>query len=134
MGRRAIRVAPGEMALLNMLWVEGPLTLREAHERFVAYGDAVTYPTMQARLNRLAEKRLVMRSKARPAKYNALATRDQVTLGHLRELIAKLGRGNVVPLVAHLLAEQSLTDAQINELQRLLATARRNAPTSKKRR
>ncbi|MHC5544351.1 BlaI/MecI/CopY family transcriptional regulator, partial [Singulisphaera rosea] len=92
MSRRAIRVAPGEMEILGMLWARGPLTIREAHEGFGEFGKPVGYPTMQTRLNRLAEKGLVHRSEERPARYRAVASRDQVSVGHLRELVAKIGR------------------------------------------
>jgi predicted transcriptional regulator len=118
------------MELLSLLWTEGPLTLREAHRRFGAYGKRVGYPTIQTRLNRLVEKGLAARSAERPAAYRALVTRDQVTLGHLRELVAKLGGGDVVPLVARLLGEQKLSPQQIAELQELLAQARRKARTT----
>lgn len=134
MGRAAIRVAAGEMEILGMLWAEGPLTIREAHGRFAAYGKPVSYPTMQTRLNRLAEKGLVSRSEDRPARYRAVASRDQVTVGHLRELIAKIGRGDVVPLVARLLSEQTLTEEQITQLQELLAEARERTQTTTKQR
>ena len=113
MGRAAIRVAAGEMEILGMLWAEGPLTIREAHERFAAYGRPVSYPTMQTRLNRLAEKGLVVRSEERPARYRAAASREQVTVGHLRELVAKIGGGDVVPLVARLLSQRTLSGEQI---------------------
>jgi BlaI family transcriptional regulator, penicillinase repressor len=134
MSKRATRVAAGEMAILNMLWIEGPLALGDAHRKFSDYGAVVSYPTMQTRLNRLTEKRLVARSDERPARYRALVTRDQVTLGHLRELVTKLGHGNVVPLVAHLLSEQALTDKQVAELEHLLARARKSSSSTKKRR
>ena len=131
---RAIRVAAGEMELLSLLWSEGSLTLREAHERFGAYGKPVEYPTMQTRLNRLVEKGIVARSVKRPATYRAAVTRDQVTLGHLRQLVAKLSRGDVVPLVAGLLSDQALTLQQISELEELLSRARRNSQTASKHR
>jgi BlaI family transcriptional regulator, penicillinase repressor len=134
MRQRAIRVAAGEMELLSLLWGEGPLTLREAHERFAAYGKPVGYPTMQTRLNRLVEKGIVARTAERPATYRATATRDQVTLGHLRQLVAKLSRGDVVPLVARLLSDRALTPEQISELEELLAQARQNSKPSSKRR
>lgn len=122
-----MRVAPGEMELLGMLWAEGPLTIRQAHERYASYGNAVSYPTMQTRLNRLAEKGLIARSGDRPARYRSAVSRDQVTVGHLRELVTKISRGNVVPLVARLLSEQTLTDEQISQLHRLLAQAQERA-------
>ena len=132
MSRRSVRVTPGEMDLLSMLWGEGPLTLGEAHKRFVQYGREIGYPTMQTRLNRLVEKRLVARSDDRPAAYRALATRDQVSLGHLQELLAKISRGDAVPLVAQLLREQQLSQEQLAELEQLLADARRAAQPSSK--
>jgi predicted transcriptional regulator len=131
MSRRAIRVAAGEMEILGMLWAEGPLTIREAHEGFGAYGKPVSYPTMQTRLNRLAKKGLVARSEDRPAHYRAAVSRDQVTVGHLRELVTKIGRGDVVPLVAGLLSQQTLSDEQIARLQELLAQARKRAEAAR---
>lgn len=133
MRRRPVRVTPGEMDLLSMLWAEGPLPLGEAHKRFELYGRAVSYPTMQTRLNRLVEKQLVARSDDRPALYRALATRDQVSLGHLRQLLSKISRGDAVPLVAQLLQEQQLSQEQIAELEQLLADARRAAQSPAKR-
>jgi BlaI family transcriptional regulator, penicillinase repressor len=127
MGRPAIRVAAGEMEILGMLWAEGPLTIREAFDRFGAYGKPVSYPTMQTRLNRLVDKGLAARSDDRPARYRAAVSRDRVTVGHLRELVAKLGRGDVVPLVARLLNEQTLTEEQIAQLQDLLDKAQRKS-------
>lgn len=134
MAQRAIRVAAGEMELLSLLWGEGPLTLREAHERFGAYGKPVGYPTMQTRLNRLVEKGIVARTPERPARYRAAVTRDQVTLGHLRQLVAKLSGGDIVPLVARLLTDQALTPEQVSELEELLAQARKNSKTDSKQR
>jgi BlaI family transcriptional regulator, penicillinase repressor len=123
MGRPANRVAAGELAILGMLWSEGPLTIREAHERFGAYGKPVSYPTMQTRLNRVAEKGFVTRSEERPARYCAAVSRDQLAVGHLRELVAKICCGDVVPLVARLLSEQTLTEEQITLLKELLEQA-----------
>jgi predicted transcriptional regulator len=131
MGRRAIRVAAGEMEILGMLWAEGPLTIRGAHEGFGAYGKPVSYPTMQTRLNRLAEKGLVVRSEDRPARYRAAVSRDQVTLGHLRELVAKIGRGDVVPLVARLLSDRTLTEEQVARLKELLEQAQQRSEAAR---
>ena len=134
MGRAAIRVAAGEMEILGMLWAEGPLTIREAHERFAAYGRPVSYPTMQTRLNRLADKGLVVRSEERPARYRAAASRDQVTVGHLRELVAKISGGDVVPLVARLLSQRTLSGEQIARLTEILEEARKKSEAARTQR
>ena len=134
MRHRAIRVAAGEMELLDMLWTEGLLTLRQAHQRFGEYGQTVGYPTVQTRLNRMVEKGLVGRSDDRPASYEAIVTKDEVALGHLRQIVAKLSRGDVVPMVARLLNEQTLTAEQLDELQRLLKQAEKRTQSASKRR
>lgn len=134
MAKRAIRVAAGEMELLSILWNSGPLTLRQAFDQYLEAGGNVSYPTMQTRLNRLVDKRLVEKSSDYPASYNAVVTRDQVTSGHLRQLIDKVSHGDVVPLVASLLTEQPLTADQIAELQQLLAEAQEKSRAAAKRR
>ncbi len=132
MKRNAIRVSEGEMELLSMLWSSGPLTLRQAHETFGKLGRRIGYSTMQTRLNRLVDKRLVEKTNEHPASYRAIATRNQVTLGHLRQIIDKLCSGDVVPLVARLLDEQVLTADQIAELEQLLSEAQHKSAKSKR--
>ena len=51
-----VRPSAGEIAILAMLWREGPLSLAQAHQRFGQYGRPVGYPTMQTRLNRLSTR------------------------------------------------------------------------------
>lgn len=134
MKKMAIRVTTGEMELLGMLWKEGSLTIGDAHKAFDAYGKAVSYPTMQTRLNRMADKGLLSRSEDRPTRYRAAVSRDQVTLGHLRELISKISRGDIVPLVAQLLSHETLTETQLTELQRMLTQAKNQAKEESEKR
>jgi predicted transcriptional regulator len=122
------------MEILGMLWAEGPLTIRQAHGGFGAFGQPVSYPTMQTRLNRLAEKGLVVRSDDRPARYCAAVSQEQVTVGHLRELVAKICQGDVIPLVARLLDERTLSDVQIAQLKDLLAKAQQKSKATTPRR
>ncbi len=128
MNRRR-RITPGEMEILAMLWEEGPLGLADAHRRFGRYGPPVGYPTMQTRLNRMAAKGLVRRSGDRPAVYEAAFSREQAAAGHLDLLLQTARQVNVVPLIAHLIAERSLTSDEIRELKKLLAEADRATPT-----
>ena len=136
MGKKSLRVSRGEMDILSMFWGEGELTLQEAHQRFSAYAKHVAYPTMQTRLNRMVEKKLLSRSDERPSVYQAVVTRRSVASGHLRELSQKLGGGEVVPLVAQLISERPLSEQEIDDLTDLLVEARRKtqAAQSKKRR
>ena len=119
--KNRVQLSPGELEIMALLWSEGPRTLAQAHQSFGQYGRPIGYPTMQTRLNRLVSKDLVIRSDDRPAVYRAAVSRDQVGAGRLARLLEKVGRGIVVPMVAHLLAEGELTSEEIAELKRLLA-------------
>ena len=113
-------LAPGELEVLSLLWDRGPLTLAEAHEKFER---PLGYTTVQTRLNRLVDKGLVKRSTARPAKYEAAISRESVSRDALRTLRERVTGGRVVPLVARLLDDNSLSVGEIEELKELLQQA-----------
>lgn len=114
------KLSAGEMEIMSMLWEHGPLTLSESHETL---GRPIGYTTMQTRLNRLVEKNLASRSSDRPARYTAVVTPDAVSANHLEILLQRVTGGSVVPLVAHLVDDPSLTREQIGELKKLIHDA-----------
>jgi BlaI family transcriptional regulator, penicillinase repressor len=118
------RLSAGEMEVLQMLWRCGPLTLSEAQANL---GREIGYTTIQTRLNRLVEKKLVARSAERPAQYSAAIDPAEVSAGHLDLLVERTGGGSVVPLVAHLVRDWKLSVEEIAELKQLLAEAERQA-------
>jgi BlaI family transcriptional regulator, penicillinase repressor len=130
---KKLRLAAGEMELMALLWREGPLTLAEAHRRFMGYGRPVSYPTMQTRLNRLVDKGWLSRSDDRPAVYAAAVTAEEVGAEHVDHWLRTTRQETVVPLVAHLIAEHPLSPQEIKDLKCLLAEAeksRRHSPIS----
>jgi len=122
MQRSNCNLSSGEMEILSMLWGRGLLTLSQAHE---AFGRPLGYTTMQTRLNRLVAKGWVSRSKDRPARYGAAISPDDVSAHHLQELLDRVTGGSIVPLVAHLLDDPSLTHSEISELKELIQKAER---------
>ncbi len=116
------KLSPGEMEIMSMLWEHGPLTLSLAHEQL---GRPIGYTTMQTRLNRLVEKGLATRSDERPACYAAAISQQDVSANHLELLVDRVTRGNIVPLVAHLVDDRSLTPEEIGELKRIIRDAER---------
>jgi predicted transcriptional regulator len=120
-------LSTGEMEIMAMLWREGPLTLAQAHQAFGRYGRPVGYPTMQTRLNRLADKGWLGRTSERPAQYEAAVSVAEVSAAHLERLPQPIRRSHVVPLVAHLIAERPLTAEEIHELRRLLEKAEQSS-------
>ena len=116
------KLSSGEMELMSMLWEHGSLTLSEAHERL---GRPIGYTTMQTRLNRLVDKGLARRSKDRPARYEAVISADDVSANHLDDLLHRVTRGNVVPLVAHLVDDRSISRDELRELKKIIRDAER---------
>jgi hypothetical protein len=57
-------LAAGELEILEMLWREGSVTIREAQD---ALALGIGYTTVQTRLERLVKKCLAHKSRTRPA-------------------------------------------------------------------
>ncbi|MHC4177169.1 MAG: BlaI/MecI/CopY family transcriptional regulator [Planctomycetota bacterium] len=121
--RKTPRFSAGELEIMSMLWVQGPVTLAEAHQCFGEFGRAVGYTTMQTRLNRLVGKGAVRRSRRRPAKYEAAVNPDEVSARLIDVLLDKVSQGSIMPLVSHLISGRPLSAEEIRELKRLIAEA-----------
>ena len=114
------KLSPGEMEIMGMLWEHGPLTLSAAHEQV---GRPIGYTTIQTRLNRLVKKGFVTRSDERPTHYAAAISQQDVSANHLELLVDRVTHGNIVPLVAHLVVDRSLSKEEIGELKRIIRDA-----------
>lgn len=121
--KKTPRLSAGEMEILQMLWRDGAVTLSEAHR---GLDREIGYTTMQTRLNRLVEKGVVTRSKQRPAQYEAAVRPEEVGARHLDLLLERVSGGSVVPLIAHLMKDPSLTKDELAELKQLVKQAERN--------
>jgi BlaI family penicillinase repressor len=128
--RKTPRLAPGEMEILQMLWREGGVTISGAQR---ALERPVGYTTVQTRLNRLVAKGVVTRGKDRPAKYRAAVAPEEVSARHLDLLLERVSGGSIVPLVAHLMKDRSLSAEEIAELKRLVAESEAKAPLARLR-
>jgi BlaI family transcriptional regulator, penicillinase repressor len=119
---KTARLAAGELEILDMLWRIRSASLAEAHE---ALPRKVGYTTVQTRLNRLVTKGLAKKTGSHPARYEAVIKPEQVCRGDLDVLVARVTSGRIVPLVAHLVQDRDLTDAELCELRQLIDEAER---------
>ena len=115
-----LRLAAGEIEMLQMLWREGTVTILEAQQ---ALGLPIGYTTVQTRLNRLVKKQVAKKSKGRPARYSAAVSQDQIRRDDLDLLVDRVSEGKVVPLVAHLVNRPSISPEEFDELKQLVAEA-----------
>jgi predicted transcriptional regulator len=122
--RSNIRLAAGELEILQMLWRAGSVTILEAQ---TALGQPIGYTTVQTRLNRLVAKGFVKKTVRRPAKYSAVLSPEEVRERDLDVLVDRVSDGRFTPLVAHLLDRNDLSMAELKELKQLILDAERKA-------
>ena len=113
--------SPGDLELLSLLWEHGAMSISDVHERLPHSG----YTTIQTRLNRLAEKGLARKYKSgrQPTKYEAAVPRESITAPQLDTLVEQVAGGSVVPLVAHLVNDKSITPDDLKEIKQLIRQA-----------
>ena len=120
-------LSPGEMEILDILWSGGDLTLRETQEAFEQRGRAISYSTVQTRLERMVNKGLLKRSKDYGGKYHPTLEREQVS-GKYFDLIETLCRGNIAPLMVHLAGKRRLKPEEVAALRKLLDDMETDTP------
>jgi len=114
-----VKLAPGELEILELLWSEGPANLARTRLWFHERGRNLAVTTLHTRLNRLVDKGIVRRIAENPALYEAAIRRNEVE-GRYAELITELCGRNWIPLVARLAENRDFTPEEINFLERLL--------------
>ena len=114
-----VKLAPGELEILELLWSEGPANLARTRTWFHERGRNLAVTTLHTRLNRLVDKGIVRRIAENPALYEAAIRRDEVS-GRYAELITELCGRNWIPLVAQLAENRDFTPEEINFLEKLL--------------
>ena len=122
--RQVPRLLASELEILEMLWRAESVSIVEGQR---ALEGQTGYTTVQTRLNRLVKKGVVKRSRSKPAKYSAAIRPEDVATGDLDLLLEKVSRGRVLPLVAHLVKDRTLTVDEVGELRQLIADAEREA-------
>ena len=117
---KSVKLSPGEMEIMSQLWQHGAMTIAQARE---SLGRPIGYTTVQTRLNRLADKGLVQKSTDRPASYSAAVSANSIGGHHLDDLVDRVAGGKVVPLVAHLVQQRSLSKHELQELKAIIRDA-----------
>ncbi len=114
-----VKLSPGELELLELLWNHGPLTISGVHREFLDRGRSIGYPTVQTRLNRLAEKGIIRRDGQYPASYEAVLKPSDVS-GHYYDLLETLCGGNIAPFMLHLTGKRGLAPSEIDVLRKIV--------------
>ncbi|HEY6357474.1 MAG TPA: BlaI/MecI/CopY family transcriptional regulator [Vicinamibacterales bacterium] len=120
------RPTDAELAILRVLWEQGPATVRQVHEAMA--GDRDTgYTTTLKLMQIMAEKGLVTRDEsARTHVYTARASRDRTQRQLVNDLIDRAFGGSAAALVLQALSAQPTSEEELGEIRRLIDEYRRN--------
>jgi len=116
----AERISEGEQAVMEVLWADSPLTASEVAERIPEERgwSERTVKTMLGRL--LAKGALIHEEDGRRYLYRPAVERADYAMRETRKLVDRLFGGRAAPLVAHLAANEGLSDQDIADLEALL--------------
>ncbi|NIJ07778.1 putative transcriptional regulator [Sphingomonas vulcanisoli] len=117
-------IGDSELAVMEVLWRQSPLTAQEVAERAGEGRDwsVTTVKTMLGRL--LAKGVLAHEEDGRRFLYRPAVSREDYTSRETRRFADRLFGGRAAPLVAHLAEGDGLTSEDIAELEALLKELR----------
>ena len=107
-----------ELDIMDVLWEHGPSTVADVRERLPI---DLAYTTVLTILRTLEEKgRVGHEAEGRAYRYHALVERGEARVSALDRLTSKLFAGSTETLLAHLVSDQELSDAQLQRIRELL--------------
>jgi predicted transcriptional regulator len=121
MARKAEDVTETELAVLQVLWGQGPATIRQITDLLYPEGGAAHYATVQKLLDRLELKGFVTRDRTPPAHAFAAAVGREDLIGRRLQAVAEqLCGGSLTPLLTHLVKAKRLSARERQDLRDLI--------------
>ncbi len=121
MPRKAKDVTDAELAIMQVLWEEGPTTVRRIAERTYPNEPDKQVPTVQKLLGRLEAKDCVSRDRAVwPRRYTAAVGREDLVGRRLETTAEELCGGSFGPLLSYLVRGRPLSEDERATLRGLL--------------
>ena len=121
-----MKITDSELKLLEVLWLEQPLTVGQIIERVQKATDwhANTIKTLLTRLNK---KEAVKRHKdGKRFFYAPNITQETVLSEESEGFLSKFFEGRVAPLVAHFSNNKKLSQKDIQEIENILARLKKD--------
>ena len=122
---RATKVSDAELGVLEVLWRDGPATIRRIADELYGEGTTANYATVQKLLERLEGKGCVSRDRSRFAHVFAAKIERSVLIGQgLQEMAERLCGGSLTPLLAHLAEAAQLKARDRKAIRKMIDEAR----------
>ena len=134
MARTPRDVTDAELAVLRVLWTEGPSSVRDIARLQTEAGTATQAATVQKLLERLEDKGWVERDRSGPVQlFKATADRDDLIGRRLSGIAEELCEGSLTPLLSHLVNHKRLTSQDKLALRQLIDRLDTPEPGSSKK-
>ena len=125
MSTAPIRPSDGELAILRVLWTQGPATVRDVHTELSKDRD-MGYTTVLKLMQIMVEKGLVARDeRARSHTYRPLQGEAETQRCLLKELLHKAFAGSRRALVLQALEAEPASADELEDIRQLLDQATR---------
>ena len=123
---RHTQPTPGELEVLQVLWEQGPCTVRQVMG-LLNRTRRRAYTSVMSLMNVMAEKGLLTREqKGRAFVYKTRATRKTTLSRMLADLLGRAFDGSASVMVAHLLEQTDPTGDELREIRKAIATYTKN--------
>ena len=120
MRHKTPRPTDAELEILQILWEQGPCTVKHVHEQISSRRSA-GYTTILKLMQIMAEKRLVVRDRSqRSHVYSASREREQTQRQLLVDLITRAFGGSANQLVLQALQAERIEPDELQEIRDLL--------------
>ena len=121
MTRTLPRPTDSELAILRVLWEQGPSTVRAVHDALVGTRET-GYTTMLKLMQIMAEKGLVTRDESeRTHVYTARLSEDQTQRQLVSDLVRRAFSGSAAALVQQALSTHPTSADELKKIQKLIA-------------
>ena len=123
-GRKEIAITDRQFAVLEVLWEQGPLSVRQLMEHLPGKGRQ-PYTTVLGMLQNMEKAGLVTHDEAtgNGYQYRPLIDKKEATGTLLHDFVRRFFRGSVEALVAGLVDSEAVSPDELREIDRRLAQA-----------
>jgi BlaI family penicillinase repressor len=117
MARTSPHITDAEWAVLELLWDQDQLSVRQLMDVLYPKGGASEYATVHKLLERLEAKKYVQRQRVGGVfLFQAAVPRDEVVGRQLEALVDKMCGGSLQPLLTNLIRVKRLTAQELRDL------------------
>ncbi len=121
MVKKPAAVTDAELAVLKVLWAQGPLAAKAITEAIYPDGAESEFAAVHSFLQRLERKGLVARDRSSFVHlFSPTVSAAEVLGQELNSLVQRLGNDSIAPLIMQLIQQKRLSRDEAAEIRKLL--------------